>query len=292
MSMQKGWRPSLLLNKKGQVLGLATGSDATSEHEGGSAPLMTALCGAAPWTSQAVATALKAGVLSSVPNILATRRIVKDLDNILWIEGSVTVRDLEGARTEPTGMIAYSTRPGAAAAMARSSQVSLPNFAEPTNISAAWDSEGFAFRVMGQKQVDKLREFHKALVAGKGMFAGLFLDKYESATLTGVILCDETLLRPEHKASMQEAQAEFEEKVDLALASRADELMRAHEDCCWFGHVSAMNFKDNPDGTRAVRYWLNPSYGVKAQSGCYSFEELLPWIAAGPRSGIALSASL
>lgn len=290
MPMQKGFRPALVLDKKGRVLAIATGSDATSEHEGGSAPLMRGLCGDAPLTAKSVAERLQAKQLTQIPDLLEGRQLLRNLDQLVWKEGTATVRGMDGVSTEPTGMLAYSTHEGEADRMADSPALALPNFSQPTDISGAWDDSGFAIRVMGKKQVAALRAFYEALQQGHGMFAGMFLKEHAGQHLSGVIICNTQLLRPEHKAAMQAAQADFEETVQLHAEARVKELYDAAPgQRAWFGYIYPIRRDTLEDGSKIVLYGLNPAYGVKTPPGVYSFEALKTWIEAGPNSGMRLS---
>lgn len=288
--MRKGYRPTLLTNAAGHLVAIATGADATSEHEGGTRPLMERLCKEQSLYAREVADLIRAKQLTQVPDVISPRRITEHLSDIVWHEDQVKVTDESGTHMLPAATLAFSTHEFEAQRMSDSSELHLPNFAHPKDISGAWDESGFSIRVMGEEKVAQLREFYQAMLAKQCIFAGLFIKSDGNLPLTGVIICNEQHLTEEHRAAMKKAQASFEEAVQLYLESRADELNRASKPYGWFGHISPEYLKDDK-GQKVVRYWLNPGYGVKAKSGFYSFEQLMPWAAAGPNSGLLLSRS-
>lgn len=278
--MQKGNQPAILLDPKGEIFAIATGADATSEHEWGADPLMTELSGHVPLKSADVGRALKAGQLQAVPDVLDTRRIVRDLDDIVFQRG-----DEQG---EPVAALGYTAR-GYALHLLGHPQLSFNRFAEPKDLAGAWDDSSFGFKVKGEKLVAKLERFHAALREGQGAFAGLYLAD-QSQRLAGVIICDTRLLRPEHRAAMKKAQVDFEQHAELHRRSRADELQAAASLALkgrhgGFGHVWPV-WKD-----RAVRdevcYGYNPGHGFdQALYGHYSFDELSNWLKNGANGAI------
>lgn len=288
--MRKGYRPSLLTNAAGQLVAIATGSDATAEHEGGSRPLMESLCKEQPLYAREVADLIRAKQLAKVPDILSPRRITENLSGLVWHEDTVKVTDEAGTHEQPSAMLAYSARPLEALRMQDSPELHMPNFAHPRDISGAWDEFGFAIRVMGADKVAQLREFYQAMLAKQCLFAGLFIRDDGASSMTGVIICNEQHLTDDHRAAMKAAQSDFEENVQLYLDSRVNELNIACKERAWFGHVSPHYQKDD-QGNKVLRYSLNPAFGVKAKYGSYSFEQLMPWVAAGPNSGLTLQRS-
>ncbi len=273
--MRKGFNPAILLAPNGALFALATGSDATAEHEGGVDPLVTELTGEAPYKSDQVAKDLKAGRIKAIPDFVNGRVIVRDLEHIQFVRGE--------DRGEPVAAIGYNVR-GYEMALLTSPELTFNAFSEPKNIVGAWDDSSFGFKVKGKELADKLEGFHAALQQGHGMFAGTFLSDQEGARLRGLILCDTRYLTSEHREAMTKAQVEFESLVDLHLRSRADEILAkarqvfssGHRN---FGHVWTVR---PAEGSSEVRYGYNPGYGVPSQYyGHYTFEELMSWLDSG-----------
>ncbi len=274
--MRKGNQPAVLMDPKGEIFAIATGSDATSEHEWGSDTLMTELSGHAPLKSADVARALKARQLKAVPDVLAPRSIVRDLDGIVLQRGK--------EQGEAVAAIGYTAR-GSELQLLRHPELSFSRFADPKDLAGAWDDSSFGFKVRGDKLVAKLEHFHAALHAGHGAFAGLYLADQRHPRLSGVIVCNTQLLRPEHRAAMKKAQADFELNVELHQRSRVDELQRAAEPAFRgrhrsFGHIwPVWKNRSAPD---EVVYGYNPGYGIDhSLYGHYSFDELNNWLNNG-----------
>lgn len=211
--MVKGFGATWLLDRKGEVFAIGTGSDATAEHECGSAPLIREMCGAEPLYVKPVAEAILAGRMSTVPDILAGRQVLPGLKELVFSEGM----DFDGA---PAAAIGFTSRCYTLANLVNHRELSMSRYDVEKGrfCSGAWDESSFGFRVRGDKNVAKLRKFYDALQAGRCMHAGLFLAATE---LSGVILCDMTKLRPEHRVQMAAAQKRFASKVDELLSSKA-----------------------------------------------------------------------
>lgn len=271
--MRKGNHPELLLDPQGEIFALATGADATSEHEWGCDPLMTELTGQAPLKRAEVAQALRERKLSQVPDILQGRRICRDLDELLFQTGT--------EQGEPVAALGYTAR-GHELNLLAHPELAFNRFAQPQDLAGAWDDASFGFKVKGDKQVQRLERFYLALHQGQGMFAGLFLSDQPKQRLGGVIVCNTDLLRPEHRSAMKKAQADFEAEVQMHLQARTAELLSkaakvftGHSRS--FGHVWP-RWKGSVCGSEIV-YGYNPGYGLSdALYGFYSFEELSSWL--------------
>lgn len=203
--MRKGYNASWLLDRKGEIFAIGTGSDATAEHECGSAPLLREMCGADPLYVAPVAEAILSGRLTEIPNILAGRQILPNLAELVFDEGL----DFDGT---PSAAIGCTARCYSLAGLVKHKELSLSSYevSKGRFCAGAWDESSFGFRVRGDKNVAKLRKFYEALKAGHGMHAGLFLATTE---LSGVIICDASKLRPEHRQMMAIAQERFASKV-------------------------------------------------------------------------------
>lgn len=279
--MRKGNHPEMVLDPKGHLLAIATGADFTSEHEWGSKELMEALTAGAAPDKEALARSLKAGKKVAMPDLMASKRITRNLSRIAYGE-----RTDKGER-EATVVFDAHTALLPFGNSFIDSELSFPRFSDPKDVAGAWDSRSFGFRVRGEKKVAQLREFVQALRDGKGIFAGTFLKQVGKQHLSGVTIAIEELLRPEHRAEMKKAQAEFESEVRLMAKARTAELLALARGVTGrsVGHIWPV-WKDRVvDGD--VMYALNPGYGVDAAYwGPYSFEQLQAWMKAGATSAL------
>lgn len=270
--MRRGWNGDMVLTPKGSLMAIATGSDACSEHEWGSAELLQALTGAAGQTARDVAAQMKIGAIKRIPLMEERRRIRANLESILYEEGVE-----EGVPVAALGF------PG----VGRSMHKGLLGYHElflssrqKESFVGAWDSESFGFKVAGAKLVEKLRGFSAQVRSGKGIFAGTFLTGSNGMQPRGVCIAIEDLLRTEHRQAMAKAQVEFVGMVQLELRSRAQEL----KEISWKKEVPRRNvigiwaiWKDGVVGGD-VAYCVNPGHGCKGPGGPKSFEELRDWL--------------
>jgi hypothetical protein len=297
LDMRKGYDPRLILDKRGEIFAIATGSDACTEHECGSAALQEALCvqdepapgfltriaqkfgqeNPTPQLSESALIALlRDNKLTTYPSLLERKRIVRQLDKVTFLEG---VED--GVRVAVLG---YS--PGTPITLDER-ELRIWSHDGKQELTGAWDSRSFAFKVQGDKLVRKLKNFYEALLAKDVVFSGLFLSGSFKAQLAGVVLSRESALRPEHMVSLAKAQSEWETALQLKALSRVDELTEAYRDECKKGNRYARLpgyiwplWKDNIPGSPVV-YGLNPSYSTDAAYyGPYTYEQLLDWMRA------------
>lgn len=275
--MRKGYRPSLMLDDKGEIFAVATGSDATSEHEWGSRSLMLELTGQEPRKADATAAELKRTGSRTVPSVLDGRTICRDLEHIVFELGE------DGG--EPAAALGYTARAGELSLLAHR-ELQLNAFSEPKHLAGAWDESSFAFKVRGADLVEKLKRFHQSVLAGNGMFAGLFLTGERHLPLGGVIVCDSTRLTDLHRHEMDLAQKKFEESVFLAMESREEEL-KALARTAFAGTRLDLGFlkaNHRDAATGEIRYWLNPAYGMdQGNFGSHGFEALARWIQSGAK---------
>lgn len=276
--MKKGYHPALLLDKKGDIFAIATGSDATTEHECGMTPILRALGGSEPRYATATAQALKrAGGPVVIPSVMEGRELLRDLDRLVFEQGE--------EKGEPVAALGYTAREKGLRLL-QEHELSFNTFSDPKDLAGAWDEYSFGFKVKGAALVTKLKRFHEALQNGNGLFAGLFLADVQKERLGGVIVCDKSKLRPEHKAAQAAAQAKFEANVRLHLVSRVDELhalARKHlpESRRLIGHLSVSG---RDESTGALRYHLNPYQPIDQRNfGSHTFDELARWIEAGAK---------
>lgn len=279
--MRKGFNPTMVLDPKGRLVCIATGADATSEHEGGSDELQEALTGVPAARARNVGELRRRNPAHAIPDLMHAKRLRQRLDDIVYAEREV--------KSEPQAGFVFtagnhSLQPFGDEWVDR--ELSFAVFSEPKDIAGAWDSRSMGFKARGATKVAQLREFVQAIKEGQGIFAGTFWP--ETGLLRGVILAREDLLDPEHRAAMVQAQVRFEQDVELHARSRVDELsclmhrLPAHRPAgriwpVWKGGVAGGE----------LAYALNPGFGVKAQYyGPYAFEQLRDWLAGGASAAL------
>lgn len=274
--MRKGFNPEILLDKRGQVFAIATGSDACAEHECGSARLMDSLCGF-PQEGQsdsALIAALRRGESPQYPALVDRKRLTRNLDKVTFMEGTDGGQPVAVLGFSPYGEIPLDHH-------------ELRSWAsDSTIVTGAWCDSAFAIRVVGQKWVTKLKRFADELREGNCLFAGTFLNDTGHRRLAGVIIANEKSLRPEHRDAIAKAQSEWEASLRLKARSRLDELQeeywqarKTNPKAEYPGFIWPV-WKDGVvDGE--VLYALNPGYGVRAPYwGPYDFEQLRAWVFA------------
>lgn len=210
------------------------------------------------------------------PDLLAQKVIDSHLEHIHFVEGE------DKRLKKPVGLLWFTDQQFTPDVNYDELSMSKAD----DEIAGAWDEHGFAFKVVGETLIAKLKAFADKLKAGQGCFAGLFLADIEPH-LGGVIVALHTELRPEHKAAIAKAQEAYENSMLLKSRSRVDELhalayprqdvREPHLKVP--GHMWPV-WKDGVVGNE-VLYALNPYSGVKARYwGPYSFEQLREWIVA------------
>lgn len=291
--MRKGYDAALVFDKKGEIFAIATGSDATAEHECGSRPLMNTFCenpegratsgwrgflsrggaASANGTESVLIEALRNNKEVSYPSLFERKKLQYNLDKLIFVEGA----EKDGT---PSAVLGYAPH---GPSHIRVDHPELWPGIRGESVTGAWDEESFAVRVSGQRQVEKLHRFFEKLQKGDGIFAGTFLSDTSKVRLSGVIIALQSALRPEHKAAIQQAQLEWEASIRLKARSRVEEL---------YALCRSQDERDKPsmpgyvwpvwkDGVvdGEVLYALNPGYGVEADYwGPYEFEELARWV--------------
>lgn len=286
--MRKGYDAQVLLNKKGQILAIGTGSDATAEHEQGSKPLMSALCRLYDNEAQVLkklnAHLHRGGIhqrLASLigqgdfvyPNVLESKRIVKpDALQFTVTRGEKGSEAFFGLCRHP---LTEWTRELTFPASFRTTGVN-------PDVAGAWDESSFGIRVRGEKLVAALKELHEATLAGKVVFGGTFLAARKGQRLSGVVLANESLFTEADRQQVEKAQAEYESGLRLKCLDDSRELMRElykMQPTLNLGFLWA-RWRDAQES--AIGYFLNPGYGLKADyGGPYTREQLVDWVKSG-----------
>lgn len=271
--MRKGFEPKLFFTRRGELLAFSTGSDACAEHECGTAPMQAHLSlFSDSQVLEGLALEARNGKVVKIPGLEQRKGIKKNLQDIKFFE----TKDVDGC---DIGLLLFSPKQH----IERSTDIhpwilNELRFFDKHEVSGAWDDESFAIAVKGTKNISALKAFHARLQAGNGIFAGTFLKEGEFSSAGGVCIAVTDLFRPEHRAGMNAAQAEFEKKFKLETLSRVKELnalMQAKKDGIAPGYIWA-TWKDDE-----VAYFVNPNYEAKNYISSfthYSFEALRDWI--------------
>lgn len=276
--MRRGYDPRIVISNSGRILGIATGSDACTEHECGSRPLQESLTGytmhseleivAKLQKSQTLLGKLTGGGEVQIPGVLERKRIKQNLSNI---KIDVTEGDT------PEAILMYYPR----AASEPKDFINELSFYRDDETAGAWDEKSFAFRVRGKKNVQRLVELHEKIMSGAVCFAGSFATDDKGKCMGGVILMIEDRLRAEYIDKMEQAQQEYESNLRLKASARVVELntlMRKHLPGEYVGHIWAVW---GDEGQEHIMYCLNPAHMVKAQYyGPYTFDEMAAWLKA------------
>lgn len=270
--MRNGNEASLLFSNAGNLVAIATGSDACAEHECGSKELLAALSPQSVTSDEAILSRLRKGKAVEYPSLFEQKRITNLPAGYQFIvvDGEVPEAWLGYAR-HPLTEYAHELRfPG-------DYRTNVDH-----DVAGAWDSRSFAVRVRGQKYVKALKAFDEALRRGDVMFAGTFL-KRPKTQLAGVMLANRNFISDEDRAELSKAQREYESKLRLKARDHSQELRLQVEKI--LGGKSSIGYlwaawSDEQETT--VVYRLNPGYGIKAQyGGPYTREQLLDWARAG-----------
>jgi len=150
------------------------------------------------------------------------------------------------------------------------------------HVAGAWDERSFAVRVRTPKYVKALTQFHKAIRAGKVVFAGTFFRRPD-VRLRGVILANTDYLNAEDRDAIERAQKEYESRLRLQARDESmliyQEMRRRMPKRLDVGHIWAVWADKEESG---VLYAYNPGYRLPAEYyGPYTKDELLQWAAAG-----------
>lgn len=294
--MRKGFNPQVLLNEQGDIIAIATGSDACAEHECGSREMQNRLCdfsygralprGIVHKVGEALGlreseflsedeliAALRKGWPVEYPTLLERKTIRRNLSQIVYQEGT----DKSGA---PVALVGYA--PQGHGLSFNNPELSFG--CGDGHLAGAWDERGFAFAVRGKEWVAKLAAFASKLRKGQCLFAGTFLVDRPNARMSGVVIAAKDVLEPADLEAIAHAQAKWETDKRLQARSRINELNalfsqhRAVSHVQWPGHLWPL-WKAEVDGE--VVYGLNPGHGVDADYyGPYTFEQLEAWMLA------------
>ena len=212
--MRKGYGATFLYNEAGQMLGVCTGADATSEHMQGMGPIASAICQDDPYVTGM--TALRHPELAAMPRLIEANRIVRLGDRFSLLEARSS--DCDG--TEEVFLTFGSAAP--------QNYIKELQFVErggqDPNLAGAWDSQRFSIRVRGARYCEQLRELAQLLVKGKVVLGGEFV--WNMPTIGGVVLLVPERFDEVHLKEAESAQARFEQKLRARLSERPREERR------------------------------------------------------------------
>lgn len=285
--MRKGDHAKLLFAQNGEMLGFATGSDACTEHECGSKRLLAALCAQDSYESLVIETLRRgAPVLSRCatpmddpeaalyPDLLTSKRIVKTPKDLRF-------KERNGETPEAILSCCYDKSPFDHPELQYSRYVA--DYDDP-NVVGAWCESEFALRVRGADYVAALRHFHQAMLEGRTLFAGTFLQHSggENGRMSGVIIANEDHLNDDHRAAIKVAQLGYERGLRLKARDDSSALLREMGSLAGGRNPGYLWAQWQDDQESAVVYGLNPGFGVKADYlGPYRREQLLAWAKSG-----------
>lgn len=265
-----------LLDKKGRLFAVATGSDACAEHECGTADLQKALCETQTDPSNSERELIKrirAGKKATYPQVLDRKRITD--------AGKLQVLTGQSPKGEAYAAVGYYPEPSGRQAVEGALASEIAHIFVGT-MKGFWDERSFLIIAHGKAIAGKLLEFAEAMKARDVVFAGTFL---KVPSFSGIILARSSLLRPEHRTAIAEAQARWESDIRLKAASQLDDLYawaRQHPEATapWDAGYFWPVWKNQEPDTE-VRYALNPGYRVQADYyGPYTLEEIKAWLLA------------
>jgi hypothetical protein len=276
--MRRGFHAQLVFSNAGNLVAIATGSDATTEHECGAKPMMMALTDGVnaqeATVKQLQATGLKKllQVVSPIqyPNLLETKRISKLPPELQFVEQQTN----EG----PEAWFGLCRQPFPCYENELRLNKAFSSDADE-NVAGAWDERSFCIRVRGEKYVKALRLFWKAVQDGKVAFASSFMQR--KGHLSGVVLANVQYISDDERANIRKAQAEMESNLRLRARDDSTELNR--ELTKILGNSPGyiwMRWKDAEESD--IVYGVNPGYGVKIDWGTgYTRQQLLDWAQSG-----------
>ncbi len=268
--MRRGFHPRAYF-ENGQLVAVATGSDACAEHECGSRPLMRELC--EQYTDETeVLKRLISGKRVEYPQMLEIKRIVK-------FPASLQFSIVENEETPEAVLSVYNGN--VSSYFNTELAFPSPRSQDDQNIAGAWDERSFAVRVRGKGYVEALNGFYQDLRKKKVVFGGMFFHR-EPTIFSGVILVNSRYLSEADLANIEKAQHKYESA--LRLKARDDSTLVSHEvnealkGRFGFGGAGFIWAKWKDEHESEVVYGFNPwNHKQAAYGGPYTREELLAW---------------
>lgn len=276
--MRKGYMGTgFILDKRGEILVLATGSDACAEHEGGIKPILQHLCAYDDAkVEKELLSAIQRGESVTYPPLHHRKAINLNERDIRYFDQTTGDPDshvavlLFGAKATGTALLQHP-------------ELAFSSFTDKDVVlTGAWDARSFGFCVRTAKMVKKLRRFYERLQNGECVFASTFMPINTRQPLSGLMIAVATTLPGAYREHIERAQQSWEASVRLKARSKCGELNKLsyNEDSYRNspGYIWPV-WSKGPDSE--VLYAVNPSSGVDIDYyGPYTFEQLRDWILA------------
>lgn len=211
--LRKGYDPALIFDRKGNLIGFSTGSDACCEHECGSNKLQALLCSRFESLDSKIERHL--GVIKRsepignqiyVDSIYETK-LIDNPDAILFSEF------VEGG--EKFAMMYC----GVMLEVAKREIFPIRTVGHEMDCSGGWDSASFAFVVRGQKLITKLSRLYHSIQSKEAMFAGTFFEE-KGSIHSGIVIVNRNSLRPENIQQLRKADLKAKQTLMTALESK------------------------------------------------------------------------
>ncbi len=280
--MRRGFYPSVYFSGD-KLIAFGTGSDACAEHECGARPLIESLCSDKETEKERKALdRLRKGKKAKYPSVIEMKRVVKTPETLRFVV-------LEPPGEEPEAILGVI--PAHYEHYLRS-ELDFSRFSsnKDPNVAGAWDERSFAIRVRGERYVNGLEGFYKAMRQKKVLFGGKFFSR-DTFSPSGVILTDSDGLDAEDRKRIVKAQSDYESALRLRVRDDSGELSRQiHQVLREAGVLTGskkfldvgyiwVRWKDPSE--QEIVYCLNPGYEINAKYwGPYTREELLAWARA------------
>lgn len=269
--MRRGDKAGLVYDRKGNIFGIFTGSDACSEHEWGTEPLQSFACSGFKTVSDLSSEYKKMGkepFLEEIPAVADLKSINNNISEFILVEreGHTTI---------------YSSKRHQQFESWEDRELNRHRNEDAT---AAWNDKEFAFRVYGEKLSKKLKIFFDALKTNDCIFAGALTSSkdFSDARASGIMVARKSMLRPEHHELLKFSHKKLFEDVLLDYHSKVESIQtfcqgkKKH-----IGHIWPI-WKSGV-GSEVV-YRINPSYDFQnkiSYSGPYTENAIIEWVNSG-----------
>ncbi len=270
--MRKGNCARLVFDRKGHLVAIATGSDATSEHEWGSKRLMEALCEQYAIEATLI-DKIKAGEEVTFPPLMDVKRITRFPSGLQFEETP------ESFGTEPEAILGYLESPMGFKFFIN--ELMFPTIVgedDDPNVAGAWDERSFAIRVRGKKYVKALKEFHEAILAKHVIFASTFFKRKDMPRLSGVVLANSLYFRGEDLAAMQQVESKYNRTLRLKALDESREITQKVRKLLGMNDIGDIRARTFDGFTQEVLYSFDAKSELNVRREDYfTKNELLRW---------------
>lgn len=272
--MRKGYfGVSIMYSNRGNLLGIAAGSDACAEHEMGVDPLFAAMTTYSNCIKQVlIQENLKAKSKADIkfPDLFEAKRIVKH-DEVKFVKVS-----------KEEAYLWHCSWVSDVAVLKR--QLTPVPSNESKGIQGAWDDSSFGFYAFNMKAVKALEEFYSHIKNNNVVFGGSIVDrdKFDARGLT-LLVADRC--KSSFDAGIKSAQYSFEDSVWLEIKAQAIDIRAQLFKAAKSDKFTLPGFLwpvwGNDEKTE-VKFAMNPHCDVKADYyGPYSVPALIDWVSSG-----------